>query len=91
MTSLFLFLTHKAINNSAPEYLSDLINVNYKGTTVHTRASFDPCLLCVPPLSKMCANPCFMYDAPTLWNALDIRVLPFDAFKKRIKTHLYLM
>ena len=34
----------------------------------------------------------FVYAAPTLWNALDldIRLLPFDAFKKRVKTHLYL-
>ena len=31
-----------------------------------------------------------MYAAPTLWNALDldIRLLPFDAFKKRVKTSL---
>ena len=54
------------------------------------------CLLCVPPISKMCANSffdrSFVYAAPTLWNALDleIRLLPFDAFKKRVKTHLYL-
>ena len=33
-----------------------------------------------------------MYAAPTLWNALDLdmRLLPFDTFKKRVKTHLYL-
>ena len=39
-----LLLTHKAVNNTAPEYLCDLIRLN-----VRTRASFDPCLLCVPP------------------------------------------
>ena len=34
----------------------------------------------------------FVYAAPTLWNALDldIRLLLFDAFKKRVKTYLYL-
>ena len=34
----------------------------------------------------------FVNDAPTLWNALDldIRLLPFDTFKKSVKTHLYL-
>ena len=34
----------------------------------------------------------FMCVVPTLGNALDldIRLLPFDAFKKRVKTHLYL-
>ena len=88
---LILLLTHKAVNNTAPEYLCHLIRLN-----IRTRASSDPCLLCVPPISKTCANSffdrSFMYAAPTLWNALDldIRLLPFDAFKKRVKTHLYL-
>ena len=57
---------------------------------IRTRASLDPCLLCVPPISKTCANSffdiSFVYAAPTLWNALDldIRLLPFDALKKRV-------
>ena len=63
------------------------INVNVKSTTIRTRASFDPCLLCVFPISKTCANSffdrSFVYAAPTLWNALDldIRLLPFDTLK----------
>ena len=42
-----------------------------------------------PQLEKTCANSLFdryfVYAAPTLWNALDldIRLLPFDAFKKK--------
>ena len=82
-------MTHKAVNNTAPENLCDLIRLNVKSTTIRTRASFDPCLLCVPPISKTCANSFFnryfVYAAPTLWNApdLDIRLLPFDAFKKK--------
>ena len=47
-----LVLTHKAVNNTAPEYLCDLIRLNVKTTTIRTCASFDPCLLCVPPISK---------------------------------------
>ena len=76
------------VNNTAPEYLCDLIRLNVKSTTIRTRASFDPCLLCVPPIRKTCANSffdrSFVYAAPTLWNALDldIRLLPFDTFKK---------
>ena len=76
--------------------LSDLIRFNHKGTTICTRASLDPCLLCVHQISKMCVysffDRSFMYVAPTLWNALDldIRSLPFDAFKRRIRTYLYL-
>ena len=91
-----MILTHKAVNNTAPEYLCDLIRLNVKSTTIRTCASNDPCLLCVPTISKTCANSFFdrsiVYAAPTLWNALDldIRLLPFDAFKKRVKTHLYL-
>ena len=52
------------------------------------------CLLCVPPISKTCANSLFdrsfVYAAPTLWNSLDldIRLLPFDAFKKSQDTSL---
>ena len=51
-----LLLRHKADNNTAPEYLCDLIRLNVKSTTIRTRASFDPCLLCVLPISKTCAN-----------------------------------
>ena len=89
-----MLLTHKAVNNTAPEYLCDLIRLNVKSTTIRTRASFDPCLLCIPPISKTCANSffdqSFVFDAPTLWNALhlDIRLLPFDAFKKGQDTSL---
>ena len=83
-----LLLTHKAVNNTAPEYLSDLTRLNDKSTTIRTR------LLCVPPISKTCADSLFdrsfVYAAPTLWNALDldIRLLPFDAFKKSQDTSL---
>ena len=65
-------------------------------TNIRRHASFDPCLLCVPPFSKTCANSfldrSFVYAAPILWNALDldIRLLAFDTFKKSVKTHIYL-
>ena len=91
-----LLLTHNAVNNTAPEYLCDLIRLNVKSRTIRTCASFGPCLLCVPPISKTCVNSffdrSFVYAAPTLWNDLDldIRLLPFDTFKKSVKTHLYL-
>ena len=79
-----LLLTHNAVNNTAPVYLRDLIRCNVKGMVIRTRASFDPCLLCVPPISNKCANSfferSFVCAAPKLWNALhlDIRLLPFD-------------
>ena len=73
-----LLLTHKAVNNTAPEYLRDLIRFNVKGTTIRTCASFDPCLLCVPPICRRCANSffdrSFVYAAPALWNAFDFDI-----------------
>ena len=88
-----LLLTHKTFNNTAPEYFRDLFRFNVKSTTIRTCSSFDPCLLCVPPINKRCANSLFdrsfAFATPTLWNALDldIRILPFDALKK-VQTHL---
>ena len=81
---LILLLTHNAVNNTAPEYLCDLIRLRVR-LFVHLH----PCLLCVPPISKMCANS-FMYAAPTPWNALDldIRLLPFDVSKKEFR-HIF--
>ena len=88
-----LLLTYNVVYNTVPKYLSDSISVHDKGTTVCTRASFDLCLLCVPPISLMCANSfferSFVYAAPTLWNALDldITLLHFDDFTKK-STHI---
>ena len=77
---IFLLLTHNAVNNTALEYLRALIRFNVKSTTIRTLASFDSCLLCGPPISKMCANSffdrSFMYAAPTLGNSLDLDYCP---------------
>ena len=84
-----MLLIHKAVNNTAPAYLCDLIRFNVKSTTIRTRASFDPCLLCVPQISKTCDTSffdrSFVFAAPTLWNVLDldIRLLPFSGFQKK--------
>ena len=69
-----LLLTHKAVNNIAPEYLCDLIRLNVKSMIICICAFFDLCLLCVSSISKICVNlffdRSFMYAAPTLLNAL---------------------
>ena len=92
---MFMFLMYCDLHTSFPfsTYIYSMqyynIRLNVKSTTIRTRASFDPCLLCVPPISKTCANSffdrSFVYTAPTLWNALDldIRLLPFDTSKKK--------
>ena len=67
----------------------DLISVINSSSTIPTRASFDLCLLGVPPVNKVCANSSFkrslMVVAFTLWNNydLDIRWLTFDSFHNK--------
>ena len=68
-------MTHKAVNNTAPEYLCDLIRLIVKSTAIQPRASFDPCLICVPPISKTCANSFFDRSfVYALWNAVDLDI-----------------
>ena len=78
--------THKAFNNTAPEYLLDLNRFYVKGTTIRTRASFNPCLLCGTLISKTRANSFFdrffVYAAPPLWNAIDLDDCPLMRPKK---------
>ena len=81
---MFMFLMYCDFHTSFPfsTYIYSMqyynIRLNVKSTTIRTRASFDPCLLCVPPISKTCANSffdrSFVYAAPTLWNALDLDI-----------------
>ena len=47
-----LLLTHKAVNNTAPEYLCDLIRLNVKSTTIRTRAFFILVYYVFPQLVK---------------------------------------
>ncbi len=91
-----LILTHKAVHGVAPVYLCELLERNEKSTMVRTRESADPDLLRVPPISRTASNTfferSFSYAAPRLWNSLqqEIRLLPFNSFKTRVKTILYL-
>ena len=55
-------------NNTAPEYVSDLIRFNLKGTTIRTRVSFDPYLLGVPPISKIEPE---RTEVSSLWTTLN--------------------
>ena len=73
--------------------MNDLIRLNVKSTTIRTRASFDPCLLCDPPFSITCANSffdrSFVYDAPTLWNAIELDYCPLMLSKKESR-HIFI-
>ena len=74
--------------------LSDLTSnmFNVKSTTIQTRASFDPCLSCVPPVSKMCDNSfferSFVYAAPTLWNTINL--VDYLMFSTKESRHIFI-
>ena len=89
-----LILTHKAFYANAPPYLCSL--VVKRESVVSTRSSQDGYLLCKPPLSRDCSNTflerSFLYAAPHEWNSLEkgVRISEFNAFKKAIKTVLFI-
>jgi hypothetical protein len=86
-----LLLTFKALNGSAPSYLSNLIK-SYKPSRSlrssnsnllekHTTFNF-----------KMYGKRAFKCAGPELWNSLphDLRFIPsLNVFKKKLKTHLF--
>ena len=45
-----IIIFNKAVNNTGPENLRDLIRFHVKGTTIRIRASFYHCLICVLPI-----------------------------------------
>ena len=89
-----LILTHKAFYANAPPYLCSL--VVKRESVVSTRSSQDGYLLCKPPISRDCSNTflerSFLYAAPHEWNSLEksVRISEFNAFKKAIKTVLFI-
>ena len=89
-----LILINKAFYANAPPSLCSL--VVKRESVVSTRSSQDGHLLCKPPISKYCSNTflehSFHYAAPHEWNSLErgVRVSEFNAFKKVIKTALFI-
>ena len=80
-------MTHKAVNNTAPEYLCDLIRLNVKSTTIRTRASLILVYYVFPQLVKRVLIHSLI---DLLCMLLQHCGMPFDTFKKSVKTHLYL-
>ncbi|XP_061585698.1 uncharacterized protein LOC133450813 [Cololabis saira] len=86
-----LLLTHKALHNQAPCYLTDLL---HRYTPSRSLRPSDANLLSLPVRTKhrTWGDRAFSIAAPTLWNSLpknirDCTDLP--AFKSHLKTHLY--
>ena len=85
-----LLLTYKALNNTAPVYISDLINLKVSSRVLRSN---DKILLHVPRSNrKTYGDRAFSRTAPFAWNnvPLEVRQSPsLDIFKKRIKTYLF--
>ena len=87
-----LLITFKALNGTAPHYISELIcSANY--TPSRCLRSSSQNLLTVPPAStKTFGERAFAHAATKLWNSLPdfLRCqMTTDQFKKNLKTHLY--
>ncbi len=85
-----LLFAYKALHNSAPDYVCDLIKPY---TASRSLRSSDQLLLSVPrSRCKTKGDRAFSVVAPKLWNSLplNIRASPsLDAFKSSLKTYLY--
>ncbi len=85
-----LLFAYKALHNSAPDYICDLIKPY---TASRSLRSSDQLFLSVPrSRCKTKGDRAFSVVAPKLWNSLplNIRASPsLDAFKSSLKTYFY--
>lgn len=85
-------LVFKSLNNIAPKYIADMLNLRQINTH-GVRANNDNFLLIVPPTPRYVRTiAAFSYSAPTTWNSLPygIRCMSdVNAFKIALKTHYY--
>ena len=84
-----LLLTWKALNGTAPSYISNLL-VPYQ--PIRILRSSDKNLLAVPRTSSTLGDRAFSVAAPTLWNSLPLQIRCCESlqlFKNLLKTHLY--
>ena len=63
-----LLLTFKALNNLAPEYMSELLTIYTPSRSL--RSTNQPTRLLVPRTNRVTYSWCFYAIAPTLWNNL---------------------
>ena len=85
-----LLYTYKALNNTAPVYVCNLLSRHQPGRRLR---STDQCLLSVPRTrTKTYGSRSFKQVAPVLWNALPLDIKTIDSvfnFKRAIKQHLF--
>ena len=85
-----LVYAFKALNCQAPAYIQDMIKVYIPTRSLRSENAMT---LVVPRVRTVTyGNRCFHYAAPSLWNALPIRIREAKTlytFKKHLKTHLF--
>ena len=85
-----LLYVYKALNNSAPSYLSQCFTLYHPSRQL--RSSEDKTLLCIPRELTAIGRKNFNITAAYAWNELpkNIRLAPSTAaFKRLLKTHLF--
>ena len=85
-----LLLTFKALNNLAPEYISELLTIYTPSRS--SRSTNQPTRLLVPRTNRVTYSRCFYEIAPTLWNNLPDNLKQCTSvamFKSMLKTYLF--
>ena len=85
-----LLLVYKSLNNHAPKYLSDCLEIYVPGK--RTRSSEDPLKLTYLTKRKQTGDRTFTVASSIEWNKLPLtlRQSPsIETFKKSLKTHLF--
>ena len=84
-------ICYKCLNNSAPDYLINVLNIYKPSRTL--RSAADPLTLRIPRSKLSTFGPrAFSVSGPLSWNQLplSVRQLPtFSSFKTALKTHLF--
>ncbi len=84
-----LLLTYKALNNKAPQYITQMLS--FKDTRPTRYMQSGP--LYVPKVNRTTfGGRSFSFVAPTLWNSLPLSIRTakdVDAFKAKVKTYLF--
>ena len=83
-------LTYKALNNQAPNYISELLTL-YKPSRA-LRSSCQMLLVVPKTKTKLYGHRPFAASAPRLCNALPVDIKKsesLDIFKSKVKTHLF--
>ena len=90
ITFKVLTLTYKALNNLAPAYISELVNLYQPARNL--RSSSMAMLNAPPSKTSTYGDRAFAVAAPKLWNTLPRKIREaesLDSFKSQLKTYLF--